>query len=103
MRCVRLPNLFLSEGKLGGLLQLAYEKGVQHGEEGVKLNPVSEGEAAFFVRDEVARGEQVILFHSWVQSQLREIMRLNRAVEGAMIATEKQHTRSRGLRHVVRG
>lgn len=92
-----MSRLFLSEGKLGGLLLVAYELGVAHGEEGIRINPMGEAEAAFFVRDEVAREAQRRLFDAWSLSQVGEVRRLNRAHEGAMIMVERNHRPSRGL------
>jgi hypothetical protein len=83
-----MPRLSLSEGKFGGLLLLAYEMGLAHGEEAVKLTPWSEDDSAVFVRDPVAREEQRRVFHAWVQAQLREVVRLNRAAAGERLLAE---------------
>ena len=84
-----MPRLFLSEGKLVGLLLVAYEKGLEHGEEGLKINPQGEAEAAFFVRDEVAREAQRRLFDAWSLAQVTEVRRLNKAHDGEMIMVDK--------------
>ena len=97
-----MSRLFLSEGKLGGLLLVAYELGVAHGEEGIRINPMGEAEAAFFVRDEVAREAQRRLFDAWVQLQLRELARLERERAGEVLMAEKSLRPSRGLCHVKR-
>jgi hypothetical protein len=74
-----MPKLFVSDGKFGGLLLLAYERGVEHGEAGARMHPLP-----------LAREEQRRIFHSWVEEQLRFLRRLNLTQQGeSLIAAKK--------------